>query len=55
LSAVITAACRYLGIDEKELARPTIHVEIARARTLISYVATQIFSISESEVNRRFV
>jgi len=40
LPAVIAAACRYLGIEEKELARPTRHVEIARARALISYVAT---------------
>ena len=54
LSAVIAAACRYLGIEEKELARPTKRVEIARARALISYVATQILSISGSEVARRF-
>ena len=54
LSAVIAAACRYLGIEEKELARPTIRVEIARARALISYVATQNLSISGSEVARRF-
>ena len=31
LSAVIAAACRYLGIEEKELARPTRRVEIAGA------------------------
>ena len=54
LSAVIAAASRYLGIEEKELARPTRRVEIARARALISYVATQILSISGSEVARRF-
>jgi hypothetical protein len=36
LSAVIAAACRYLGIEGKELARPTTRVEITRARTLIS-------------------
>ena len=54
LSAVIAAACRYFGIEETELARPTIRVEIARARSLVSYVATQILSISESEVARRF-
>ena len=38
LSAVIAAACRNLGIEEKELVRPTIRVEIARARALISFV-----------------
>ena len=54
LSAAIAAACRYLGIEEKELARPTRRVEIARARALISYVAMQILSISGSEVARRF-
>jgi chromosomal replication initiation ATPase DnaA len=52
LSAVIAAACRFLGIKEKELVRPTKLVEIARARALISYVATQILSISGSEVAR---
>jgi chromosomal replication initiation ATPase DnaA len=46
--------CRYLGIEEKELARPTRRVEIARARGLIGYVATQNLSISGSEVARRF-
>ena len=54
LSAVIAAACRYLGIEEKELAQPTIRFEIARNRALISYVAAQILSISESDVARRF-
>jgi transcription initiation factor TFIIIB Brf1 subunit/transcription initiation factor TFIIB len=54
LSAVIAAACRYLGIEEKELARPTRRVEIARAHALISFVARQNLSISGSEVARRF-
>ena len=54
LSAVIAAACRNLGIEEKELARPTGHVEIARARALISNVCTQMLTISGSEVARRF-
>ena len=54
LSAVIAAAFRYLGIEERELARPTGHVEIARARALIGYVTTQILSISGSELARRF-
>jgi len=55
LSAVIAAACRYLGIEAKELARPTIRVEIARTRVLISYFAMQIFSISGSEVTAGLV
>ena len=54
LSAVIAVACRYLGIEEKELARPTRRVEIARARALITFVAAQNLSISGSEVARRF-
>ena len=54
LSAVIAAECRYLGIEEKELTRSTRRVEIARARSLVSYVATQILSTSGSEVTRRF-
>jgi len=54
LSAVIAAACRYFGIEEKELARPTRRVEIARTRALISYVSTQSLPISGSEVARRF-
>ena len=53
LSAVITAACRCLGIEEKELTRPTRRVEIARARALITFVAAQNLSISGSEVARR--
>jgi len=43
-----------LALRSKELAQPTIRVEIARARALISYVATQILSISVSDVARRF-
>ena len=54
LFGIIAAACGYLGIEEKKLARQKRHVEIARARALISYVATQILSITESEVARRF-
>ena len=45
---------RYLGIEEKKLARQKRHVEIARARALISFVATQNLSISGSEVASRF-
>ena len=54
LSAVIAAACRYLGMEEKEMARLTKRIDIAPARALISYVATQILSISGNELARRF-
>jgi chromosomal replication initiation ATPase DnaA len=54
LSAVIAAACRYLAIEGKELARPNRRFEIARACALISYVATQSLPISGSKVARRF-
>jgi chromosomal replication initiation ATPase DnaA len=54
LSAVIAAACRYLGIEEKEFTRPNRLVEIARARALINYFATQNLSISGNEVACRF-
>ncbi len=54
LSALIAASCRYLGIEEKELARPTRRIEIARARALIGHVATRCLFISGSEVARRF-
>jgi hypothetical protein len=50
LSAVIAAACRCLGIEDKVLTRPTRRVEIARARALNSFVATPNLSISGSEV-----
>ena len=50
----MSTECHYLGIEDKELARPTIGVEIARGCALISYVSTQILSISGSEVARRF-
>jgi len=54
LSEVAATASRYLGIEERELTRPTIRVEIARVRALISFVAMQILSISGSEVAHRF-
>ena len=53
LSAVITAVCRYFGIDEKELRSPTNKLQIARARALIGYMATWDLGISGSEVARR--
>jgi putative transposase len=53
LSALITAACRHLGIDETELAGRTRRIEVARARALIGYIATQELLISGSELARR--
>ena len=53
LSTVIAAAHRNLGIEEKKLARPTLRVEIARARIHVSYVATQNLAISGSKVTRQ--
>ena len=53
LSGVIAAVCRYLNVDEKELAGPKRCPEIARARALVGYIATQELSISGSEVARR--
>ena len=42
VSTVIAAAFRYIGIEAKELlAWQKRRVEIARARALISFVATQ--------------
>ena len=52
-SALISAACRYLKVDEKELPGPTRRTEIARARALVGYIATRELSISGSEVARR--
>jgi REP element-mobilizing transposase RayT len=53
LSAIITAVCRYFSIDEKEVAGPTKRILIARARALVSYMATRDLSISGSQVGRR--
>ncbi len=53
LTALIAAVCRWLDIDDKEMAGPTKRIEIARARALISYTATRNLSISGSEVARR--
>ena len=53
LTALIAAVCRFLDIDDKELAGPTKRLEIARARALVSYTATRNLSISGSEVARR--
>jgi hypothetical protein len=47
-------AGRYLGIEEKELARPNKRVGIARARALVNFVATQNLSIAGNEVTHRF-
>jgi putative transposase len=53
LSSMMGAVCRYLGVEEKELAGPSKQVKITQARALIGYMATQDLSISGSEVGRR--
>jgi len=45
--------CRYLNIDEKELAGPTRRPKIAVVRALVGYIATREMSISGSKVVRR--
>ena len=54
LSALNAAVYRCLNIEDKGLSSPKKHPTIARARALISFVATQILSVSGSEVARRF-
>jgi len=54
LSALNAAVYRCLNIEDKGLSCPKKHPTIARARALISYVATQNLSISGSKVARRF-
>ena len=53
LTALIAAVCRWLDIDDKELAGATKCLEIARARALVSYTATRNLSICGSEVAQR--
>lgn len=50
LSAVIAAVCRHFKIAEKELGSTSKRLEIARARALVSYIATRELAISGSEV-----
>ena len=50
---VIESACRYFGIDEKDLMSSTKGRSIAYARALIGYIATRELSITGSEVARR--
>ena len=54
LSALNAAVYRCLNIEDKGLSSPKKHPTIARARTLISYVFTQILSIYGAELARRF-
>ena len=54
LSALNAAVYRCLNIEDKGLSSPKKHPTIARARALISFVATQILSVSGSEVARWF-
>jgi putative transposase len=50
LSAVIATVCRHVKIAEKELGSTSKRLEIARARALVSYIATRELAISGSEV-----
>jgi len=54
LEELIGGVCRYFGIDEKELTRPTRRTAIAQVRGLIGHMATRELSIPGSEVARRF-
>jgi putative transposase len=54
LSAVIAAVCRDFNVDERELATATKRFKVARARAVVSHIATHELSISGSEVARRF-
>jgi len=54
LTAVVGAVCRYLQVGEKELESTTRRLEIARARALVSLIATRELSIPGSEVALRF-
>jgi REP element-mobilizing transposase RayT len=54
LPQVIGAVCRYLAIDDQDLARPTRKATVALARRLVAYLATRELSIPGSEVARRF-
>jgi chromosomal replication initiation ATPase DnaA len=50
LSGVIAALCRHFKIAEKELGSTSKRPEIARARSLVSYIATREFALCGSEV-----
>ena len=48
LSELVGAVCQYLGIDPRELPRPTRKAAVAQGRGLIGYLATREFSIPGS-------
>lgn len=54
MEELIGGACRYFGIEEKELVGPTRRTAIAQVRGLIGYMASRELSIPGSEVARRF-
>jgi putative transposase len=54
LEELIGGVCRYFGIAEKELTRPTRRTAIAKVRGLIGLMATRELSIPGSVVARRF-
>jgi hypothetical protein len=53
VSGVIDALCRTFNLYEKQLAYPTKRIKIARARGLVSHIATRDLSISGSEVDNQ--
>lgn len=54
LSELVGAVCRYLGIDKRELSRPTRQATVAQGRGLIGYLATRELSIPGSAIARHF-
>jgi REP element-mobilizing transposase RayT len=54
LTALVGAVCGHLQVGEKELESTTRRLEVARARALVSHIATRELSIAGSEVARRF-
>jgi len=53
LSAVVAATCGNLDIHEKELASHTKSLKVARARAVVSHIATWVLRISGSDLARR--
>jgi chromosomal replication initiation ATPase DnaA len=54
LSELVGAVCQYLGIDPRELPRPTRQAVVVQGRGLIGYLATRELSISGSAIARHF-
>ncbi len=54
LSELVGAVCQYVGIDPRELTRPTRQAAVAHSRGLIGYLATRELSIPGSAIARHF-